>query len=259
MLIKAVPFECKVDMDSRTISGYAAIFGNIDEGWDRISKGAFRKSISERFKKSKPSKVKLLWQHYMPLGMPTKLFEDSMGLGFEAKVSETPFGDECLTYMDDGVVSQMSFGYDVIKKEYIQEDDGREIRNLKELKLYEISPVTFPMNEETAITAVQKMVAGAPINDEAKSLLILAARMGIKTLGHTEEGDDESTELNEELIITLESKVGLLIEELKAVKALVQPTDPKGLDTDKPLKVDGSLLNPFDELKKLFRKEQENG
>lgn len=178
MQIKSVPFECKVNADHRTFEGHAAVFGNVDEGGDRIKKGAFKKTLQERFPKGQ---IKTLWLHRDPLGMPTELREDDQGLFFRSTVSKTALGNDALELMHDGVVNQMSFGYDTVKSGMIMEDD-EEIRELLELKLYEISPVLFPMNEATAITAVKQLIEVAPLPDNVKALLSLAARMGIDSI-----------------------------------------------------------------------------
>lgn len=251
MQFKSLPFECKVDMDARTFSGYASVFGNVDHGNDRVMKGAFKKTIRERFKGMKPSMVKVLWQHYQPLGLPTELYEDERGLGFTANVSKTPLGDEALTLMEDGVVSSMSFGYDVIKWD-AEEVDGIDIRNLKELKLWEISPVTFGMNEETAIIAVSKMLEGAPIDSEAKSLLMLAARMGFKTVG-----EDDGNEINTgDLIAGFDERMKSLLADVEKFRALVesgQPGKPTVSKSNEPLMVSANMLAPLQNLFRITR------
>jgi len=83
----------------------------------------------------------------MPLGLPIHIEEDSKGLYTVSKISKTARGDEALELVNDKVVDKMSIGYDVIKDDYSTAGD----RLLKELKLYEYSLVTFPMNEQADI------------------------------------------------------------------------------------------------------------
>jgi hypothetical protein len=68
------------------------------------------------------------------------------------KISKTRLGDEALELMKDGVVDQMSIGYDVVQDEMAED---QSTRYLKELVLYEFSPVTFPMNPQADITSVK--------------------------------------------------------------------------------------------------------
>lgn len=155
MEYKSRPAELKIAEDGLTIVGYASTFGGEPDSYgDIVDRGAFKKTIKERFPKGS---IKMLWQHREPLGMPVELTEDSRGLHFEAKITDTQFGRDCLAYIKDGVVNTMSIGYSTIKHEI---DDGGddEVRHLKEVKLFEISPVTFPANENATITGVKELI-----------------------------------------------------------------------------------------------------
>lgn len=155
--------EKAVDMDARTIAGYAATWDK-DQVNDVIHFGAFAKSIREAF----PAKrIKLLWQHSEPLGMPVDMSEDEIGLKVSAKVSKTRLGDEALELMRDGVVDRMSIGFTIPHGKSDYDDEG--VRHIREAKLMEFSPVTFPANEAAVITGVKcihdAISRGAKIND----------------------------------------------------------------------------------------------
>ena len=182
MELKAAPLlDGSVDMDARTFEGYASTW-DLDRVDDIIHRGAFAKSIQEGF----PSgKIKVLWQHYDPLGMPLEMREDEKGLFVKARVSKTVLGDEALELMRDGVVDTMSIGFSIPSGK--SDIDERGIRNIREIKLMEFSPVTFPANEAAVITGVkqikQALKNGASIDDvkaliesldELKALLIKA-------------------------------------------------------------------------------------
>ena len=152
MEIKSFPFEAKVDLEKNEFEGYASTFGNTDLVGDVVEKGAFKKTIQERLPKNL---IKVLWQHYDPMGVPKHMEEDSKGLYVVAKVSKTRENLDRLQLMKDGVVDRLSIGYDVVKREIEELEDGKRIVHLKELKLYEFSPVTFPANEEAVITGVK--------------------------------------------------------------------------------------------------------
>jgi hypothetical protein len=55
--------------------------------------------------------------------------------------------------MRDGVVDQMSIGFSIPNGKSERDEDG--IRHIKEVKLFEFSPVTFPMNENAFIQSVK--------------------------------------------------------------------------------------------------------
>lgn len=152
MLLKNLGFEFKANSDKRQFEGYASTWDR-DLGGDQILPKAFIKTIKERFTDHpKKSGIKILWQHNDPLGLPIHMEEDSKGLYVVGRISKTRLGDEALELMKDGVIDQMSIGYDVVKDDI--SDDG-QTRLLKELVLYEFSPVTFPMNPSADIVSIK--------------------------------------------------------------------------------------------------------
>lgn len=150
---KTFPFECKVNMDSNTFEGYFSIKNNIDAGLDRVMQGAFIKTFSENRKR-----IKGLYMHdtTKPFSKPLEIYEDSKGAYVKGTISMTSWGQDLKILMADGVVDEMSFGYDVIKCDY-ENVNGKTVRNLRELKCWEYSPVTWGMNEATSINAVKKL------------------------------------------------------------------------------------------------------
>jgi HK97 family phage prohead protease len=145
--------ESAVDLDARTFEGYASTFEQ-DQMGDIIHPGAFKRSIDQGFP---AGRIKVLWQHNEPLGMPTEMHEDSKGLFVRGRISKTRLGDEALELMRDGVVDRMSIGFFIPKGKSDTDEDG--IRHIREVKLMEFSPVTFPANEGAEITAVKNALA----------------------------------------------------------------------------------------------------
>lgn len=145
--IKTIDFELEdIDTESGVFSGYGAVFSNIDSGGDIIEPGAFTKTIAEGV-----GRVKILSGHnesLLPIGIPLELREDAKGLFLKAKISDTTLGKDVKTLIQDGVLCELSIGYDPVTFEY----DAEGIRHLKEVKLWEISVVTWAMNEEAVIT-----------------------------------------------------------------------------------------------------------
>ena len=148
MQYKASRFEIKAAGDNM-IEGYAAYFGNVDSYGDIIEQGAFSKTLQEN-----NNRVKVLWQHDVnePIGKPVAMEQDSKGLYIKAKISMTDTGKKAMELMRDGVIDEMSIGYDIIKDEY----KGKN-RMLKELRLWEFSPVTFAANEKARITSAKSL------------------------------------------------------------------------------------------------------
>lgn len=153
MQTKGVKLEYKLDKAGRTFEGYASTFGNIDSDNDIIMPGAFSKTIKEAFP---ANKIKVLWNHdwNQVIGKPSDMAEDSKGLHVRAQVSNTQKGNDILELMADGVIDRMSIGFWVPQgKKSVNKKGNTEIF---EAALMEFSPVTFPANEQAAITSVSK-------------------------------------------------------------------------------------------------------
>jgi len=158
---KRVAFEIKaVDVQAGTFSGHAAVFNIPDDGDppDIIMPGAFTKTIKE-WGPAGANRIKILALHrsdWLPIGVPTVLVEDGTGLAFEGKISDTSLGRDVLTLMRDKVLAEMSIGFDVIKREEVP---NRRVRILHEVRLWEISPVTWAMHPLAAIDGVKSIRA----------------------------------------------------------------------------------------------------
>jgi HK97 family phage prohead protease len=154
---KAVPAEYKTDLAKREVTGYAAIFGNVDLGGDRIVKGAFTKTLADDMP---ANRIKVRRNHESAIGMPIHMEQDSKGLLTVSRISQTPLGDETLTLIEDRVVDRMSIGYMVDGpegKRYVQ-DGGRKIRELLSLSLAEYSLLDLPpMNPEATLVGVKSL------------------------------------------------------------------------------------------------------
>ena len=78
------------------------------------------------------------------------MFEDAVGLVFEAEIAPTTLGKDVIELMKAGVITENSVGILPIQKGY--HDDVREI---SEVKLYEVSAVTMAANDQAKITDVK--------------------------------------------------------------------------------------------------------
>lgn len=133
------------DEEQGIFSGYGSVFGNVDDGGDIVEPGAFTKTIAEGFER-----VKILALHndsLLPIGRPLEVREDSKGLYIKAKISDTAMGRDVKVLLKDGVLNELSIGYDPIVFDY----DETGIRHLREVKLWEVSVVTWAMNPEATV------------------------------------------------------------------------------------------------------------
>ena len=168
---KSVSFVLEsADESTGEFSGYAAVFGNVDSGGDVIEKGAFTKTIAEDF-----ARIKILSQHNsydLPIGKPLELREDEKGLYIRGKISDTQTGRDIRTLLKDGVLAELSIGYDAVAFDY---DSETGIRHLKEIKLWEVSIVTWAMNDQAQIDGVKSLVE--ELRTEVKTGKISRRRM----------------------------------------------------------------------------------
>ena len=156
-----------VDIDARTFEGYASTWDK-DLVGDIIMPGAFTKSINEAF----PAKrIKVLWNHGEPIGMPIEMREDERGLFVKGKISKTARGDEVLELMRDSVVDTMSIGFTIPAG---KSELSGDVRIIREVRLMEFSPVTFAANPMAAITDVKRlgeMLRAQELSDQDKKYL----------------------------------------------------------------------------------------
>ena len=149
---KTAAFEIKREPDEDGVfEGYASTFGNVDNGMDMIERGAFRKSLGSG------RKVKMLWQHDSGkvIGVWDEMREDERGLYVKGRLlKDVTLGREAMALMRAGAIDSMSIGYRTI--EAVPEAGGR-VRKLTEVDLFEVSVVTFPMNEMARVTDVKSI------------------------------------------------------------------------------------------------------
>ena len=174
--IKRFPaFQLKIDEKLGIVEHIIAVMGNVDHGNDRIHNGAFAKTIVER-----GGKIKVLDNHRQDTVMaaigksislreidrnqlPAELlaeYPDATG----ALVAKTQFlmgtdeGRGAFIRIRDGAIDEYSIGYEPMKgaTEFTQREGMAAVRELKEIKLYEYSPVLFGMNSATMTISSKK-------------------------------------------------------------------------------------------------------
>jgi hypothetical protein len=136
------------------IEGYGSVFNTLIDAYvpTIIEPGAFTKTIREQF-----DRIKILWQHQTdePIGRPLELREDERGLYVRAQLSATSRGDEAARLLRDGVLNELSIGFDVLR--FYMDTSGHEpVRHITELRLWEISLVTFAANPKAKVTQVHR-------------------------------------------------------------------------------------------------------
>ena len=147
--------------DGTTISGYASLFGQADQGGDIVQPGAYGASLA------KGRGVKMLWQHdpTQPIGVWDEVREDAKGLWVKGRLlTDIAKAREAASLIAAKAIDGLSIGYRTVKAH----KDDKGARLLSELELWEVSLVTFPMlpdarvgakGEDPAAMAMREMAA----------------------------------------------------------------------------------------------------
>lgn len=149
------PTEIKSVGDEGTFTGYGAVFGNRDSYGDVIVAGAFKNSLASM----KPQDVKMLWQHNtsMPIGVYEDMFEDEHGLCVKGRllINDVEKAKECHALLKAGAISGLSIGFTVNPNGSKFAADGNNY--LSDVKVWEVSIVTFPANTYATVDGVKSM------------------------------------------------------------------------------------------------------
>jgi len=128
-------------------SGYASVFGQLDDGGDIVMAGAFAKSLKQRGR----ANIRLLFQHDPkdPVGVWDRIAEDGFGLGVEGRlIGGVPRADALRRLIESRAIDGLSIGFRTVRA---SKDKGTGHRKLFEIDLWEISIVTFPMMDAARI------------------------------------------------------------------------------------------------------------
>ncbi|WP_158750235.1 HK97 family phage prohead protease [Acidobacterium sp. S8] len=154
MLKRDFKFKVKAldggDDPDGSFEGLLAVYNNQDLGGDIIVPGAFARTIANQ-----GSQVPLLWQHKTdePIGTLT-LNDGPNALSVQGQLLlALPTAVAAYQLLKSGIIRGLSIGYDIV-----QDSVEGSVRYLKELRLWEGSIVTFPMNQAAVIQAIKSNV-----------------------------------------------------------------------------------------------------
>jgi uncharacterized protein len=175
-----------------TIAGHASVFDSPYELYgfrEQVARGTFAKTLQE-------SDVAALWNHDSNIVLGRKrsgtlrLREDDRGLYYEVDLPETQAARDLYTLIQRGDVYQSSFAFEIVKEswDYPKEKDSMPLRTIKEVRLYDVSPVTYPASPSTDVDvarAVRSLAEALGVTPDAESVPDLLARQS------TQEPEDE--------------------------------------------------------------------
>lgn len=153
--VSTIEVRAKDDTTEIDIEGYASVTGEpyavtdaMGEYQETVEPGAFTKTLADK------DDVRLLFNHEgLPLARTKSstlaLTEDKTGLKVEATLdTRSVTSNDLLVAVERGDVDEMSFAFKVVRQEW--NDDYSE-RWIKEVKLFDVSAVTYPANPDTSI------------------------------------------------------------------------------------------------------------
>ena len=158
--------EVRAEGDGRTIVGIAVPY-DVEQRITPSLVEVFRKGVFRDVTRA-ANRVKLLFQHKTdtPIGRAIMLEERDGGLYGEFRISKTEAGDEALELIRDGVLSNLSVGFQPLK----DERRGGVVNRIK-AHLAEVSLVTFGAYGDAAnIVAVRQEIEKPNLNS-VKELL----------------------------------------------------------------------------------------
>lgn len=143
-----------------TIRGYAAVYNQPSEDLggfvESIRPGAFSKAIGR-------DDVRALFNHdanYV-LGRnragTLALHDDERGLGVTITPPDAQWANDLMASMRRGDIDQMSFAFGVFEDNWTRSDDGYPHRELIDLRLYDVSVVTYPAYPQTTVAVRAKL------------------------------------------------------------------------------------------------------
>ena len=162
-LVPFTEFEVRADGEAPPeLAGYASVYNQeavitdwFSEWREEVSPGAFKKTLKE-------GDIRALWNHdpNVVLGRnkagTLELREDDHGLHTVIRPPDNEWGRPVLDAVRRGDVSGMSITFQVVKEHvaWPAKDSGElPKRTIKEAKLFDVSPVTFPAFEQTEVSA----------------------------------------------------------------------------------------------------------
>lgn len=172
-----------------TIFGHASVF---DTPYDlfgfteQVARGAFKKSLKE-------GDVAALWNHDPNVVLGRKksgtlrMTEDEVGLYYEVDLPDTQSARDLYTLIQRGDVYQSSFAFEIIKEDWDypkKGEEGQPLRTIREVRLYDVSPVTYPASPSTDVDvarAVRSLAEAMGVAPDADSVPELMARIAEPT------------------------------------------------------------------------------
>lgn len=237
---KSIPHFTK-EINGRSVTGVFAVHGNIDSYGDVSLNGSFAKRLTDNSRK----RAKFLWQHNSmnppiasirevreigqdELPESVRKFAPNATGGVQVTreyYENVPLADWVLAGIKMGDIDEMSYAYDVHDYTY-EERDGKDVRILKDIELFDISDVNWGANPATA--GVKGLLAsGMPFAQHGDAVVTTVADY----VERVKERRDFRAKEGRVLSAANRERIKALVESLAAVRGdleqLLVETEPK--------------------------------
>ena len=184
-------FDTRSDDNGMYIEGYFAVFNSdyeiFSDASESVAPGAFTNTLG--------GDIKALCDHDTRLVLgrnkagTLELREDSHGLW--GRIAINPNDSDAVNLYERvkrGDVDQCSFGFEIVREDSEFRDDGSVHFTIREVRLFEVSVVTFPAYAETSVSARKQDVA--EIKKRKLDAWKITTRARLKGEKHGTEGTD---------------------------------------------------------------------
>lgn len=163
--LKSFHAEVKAyDAATGTVEALVSVFNNVDYGNDRVMPGAFAQTLQEWDAKGDP--IPVIWSHEWDdptshIGVVTSAAETTDGLltTFQLDVEANPKAAYVARLLKQRRVTQFSFGYSVREYQYVTDPDGKQVRELTNVDVFEVGPTLLGMNPATQLIQAASLTA----------------------------------------------------------------------------------------------------
>ena len=239
--VKKIDFQLKEESEGK-VSAVFSVFNSLDSDGDVVEPGAIKSGF-------KSGNVPMVWAHKwdMPIGKGY-ITEDNDKATFTGEFfMDTDSGKEAYKIVKNmGDMQQWSFGYRVNDSEYGKlkkdgSDNEEDVRFLKDLTVFEVSPVLVGANQETYTLAIKSNTDLLnDIKDDVKGVMTNES-MNQPDPNETQENDLYENNLYEENLSDNEEQAMKLLSGMAGDMKVILNAIPLGEDADLPKELKDSV------------------
>lgn len=231
---KTLNFEIKAfDDEAGELTGYGNVSGIVDRADEIVERNAYVEL--DQLVKDGFSAVGHNWWG-LPIGTLEEAREDDKGLFVRIKFHSTREAQDARTVVKErlerGKSVGLSIGYDVLESLW-ETRNGQQVRILKKIRVFEVSIVTIPANQESLVAAAKDKyndLGGVPLDKHAETVVSVVEALAKRASDKAAFRKGEGRELSD----AQKSRIGELITRLCAASESLSAllAEEKAIDDD---------------------------